>query len=300
MATLSLGADGVTTILPDANSGTVPQGSATGLQPKITINAGAVDFQSGSLLVAPSAALNINSQGDVVLESGAIINLAGLTDVQVPVTNSLVTFIVTANEVANSPLAQNLIGQTVTIDTRLSGTRSDGVTWVGSPVVDATGYANLIPESINQVLTAGGSISVNGANFVQQSGSLVNISGGYVSYTGGIINTTKLLGSDGRRYDIGSANPFLSYVGLATGFTINHAHWGVMETWNNALGGHGGYYDPGYIAGASAGALAITGTPIWTAPSLATSSPALASLPMPKAAAQRHRPRSPNFRPPRR
>ncbi len=260
---ITFGPNSVTSILPDANSGTVPQSAATGLQPIISVNALAgVDFQSGSLLVAPSAALNINSRGDVLLDSGATINLAGLTDVEVPVTNFLVTFIVTANEVANSPLAQNLIGQTVTIDTRLSGTRSDGVTWVGSPVVDATGYANLIPESIYQVLTAGGSISTNGVNFIQQPGSVVNVSGGYVSYTGGTINTTKLLGSDGRRYDIGSASPFISYVGLASGFTIDQAHWGIVETWNNGLGGNGGYYDPGYLAGASAGAISIAATPI--------------------------------------
>ncbi|MBA1914684.1 hypothetical protein HLX87_26400, partial [Escherichia coli] len=69
---------------------------------------------------------------------------------------NLVTFKITAAEVADTPLAQGLIGQTVTIDLRLSGTRADGFQWVGSPILTAAGYAGLIPQSIDQILTRGG------------------------------------------------------------------------------------------------------------------------------------------------
>ncbi|MBY6239909.1 filamentous haemagglutinin family protein [Methylosinus sp. Sm6] len=264
------GGDSVTTILPDEGSGTTPAGTATpdyfadSLQPRIEISGAGVDFQSGSLLRAPSAAVVIRGfSSPVLLESGATIDVSGLADVQVPVSKFLVTFVVTPNEVADSPLAAALIGQTVTIDTRLSGTRADGVSWVGSPVVDASGYAGLIPKTIEELLTVGGSLNISGKTFIQQRGSVVDLSGGYVTYTGGAINTTRLIGADGRFYDIGSADPGMRYVGSAAagGFTVNHSRWGVSETYVNSLLNRA-HYEETYIAGASAGSLSTTAIPI--------------------------------------
>lgn len=256
----TFGPNSVTTILPDANSGTVPAVSATGLAPVITITGSTgVDFQSGSLVEAPSAALSL-SGNDVVLEDGATINLAGLANVDVPVSDFFVTFVVTANEVANTPLAESLIGTTVTIDTRLTGTNANGVSWVGSPIVDATGYAEDIEESIDEILTAGGSITTSGNNFIQMPGSVIDISGGYITYTGTAPATTRLEGSDGHLYDIGSANPDITYAGIAGQFTVDDAYWGVTQSYGAPLLSMG-TEETGYIAGASAGALSITGIP---------------------------------------
>ncbi len=267
------GPDSVTAILPDEESGTVPTGTATAdyftssLQPKITISGGTVggtgvDFQPGSLLRAPSAAVNLIGS-DVLLESGATIDVSGLADVRVPISNFLVTILVTPNEIADSPLAAALIGKSVTIDTRLSGTRSDGLAWIGSPIVDASGYAKLIPKSIEEVLTVGGSVSVSGTNFIQKPGSIVDLSGGYVTYTGSAVSTTRLVGADGRFYDIGSADYQIRYVGVTagSGFTVDHGRWGVTETYVNPLLSRAPY-EPSYIAGASAGSLSIASAPI--------------------------------------
>src|SRR5262249_11406383 len=151
-----------------------------------------------------------------------------------------VNILVTQAEVADTPLAAALIGHMVSIDARLSGTRADGLQWVGSPLLDAAGFVGNIPQSIDQILTRGGSFAVNGGtdpnsgkpqgvlNFVQQPGAIINVSGGYVAYAGGMINTTRLLGSDGRIYNIGNANPNLSYA-VFDGFTVDHAHWGLPE-----------------------------------------------------------------------
>ncbi|TRL37411.1 filamentous hemagglutinin N-terminal domain-containing protein [Methylosinus sporium] len=267
------GPDSVTAILPDEESGAVPTGTATAdyftssLQPKITISGGTaggtgVDFQPGSLLRAPSAAVNLIG-ADVLLESGATIDVSGLADVRVPISNFLVTILVTPNEIADSPLAAALIGKSVTIDTRLSGTRSDGLAWIGSPIVDASGYAKLIPKSIEEVLTVGGSVSVSGTNFIQKPGSIVDLSGGYVTYTGSAVSTTRLIGADGRFYDIGSADYQIRYVGVTagSGFTVDHGRWGVTETYVNPLLSRAPY-EPSYIAGASAGSLSIASAPI--------------------------------------
>ncbi|HEY8066796.1 MAG TPA: filamentous hemagglutinin family protein [Methylosinus sp.] len=256
---IAFGPDSVTAILPDEESGTVPTGTATSdyftssLQPQISVTAlgGGVDFQSGSLLRAPSASVNMTAP-EVLLQNGATIDVSGLADVQVPISNFLVTFVVTPNEIADSPLAAALVGKTVTIDTR-----------VGSPIVDASGYAKLIPKSIDEILTVGGSVNVSGTNFIQQPGSIVDLSGGYVTYTGSAVSTTRLVGADGRFYDIGSADPTIRYVGVAagSGFTVDHTRWGVTETYVNPLLSKS-YYEPSYIAGASAGSLSIAAAPI--------------------------------------
>jgi filamentous hemagglutinin family protein len=283
---LTFGGNSVTAILPDENGEAMPQSSSSSfVPPSITINAANMDMQgsaggqAGALILAPGATMTVataspytagGSQaptGRVLLENGSVINLAGL-DATASVSDYLYTFKVTANDVADSPLAQSLIGQTVTIDLRLSGTRADGLTWVGSPLFSATGAGYLagLAQTIDQRLTQGGSLSFTSTlagylpfnDVLQQAGSVINISGGRLDFVGGQINATRLLGSDGRLYSIGGANPFIGYTGIAGSFTVDHAHWGVTETWTNPLMS-GSYFQPGYTDGISAGSLSVIG-----------------------------------------
>jgi filamentous hemagglutinin family protein len=287
-----LGPSSVTAILPDDASGTLPTATAnstttangstgsyfqTILQPQISLRAqGSIDVQGngdglgGALIKAPSAALTMaagaggtaGDAGTILLEPGSTIDLSGLAGVTLPMSINTVSILITAAEVADDPLVRNLIGQTITIDARLSGTRADGLQWVGSPLLDAAGFIGLIPVTIQQILTVGGSVTSSARNFIQQPGSIINISGGFVSYSGGAIHTTRLLGADGRFYDIGSADPTIPYVGVAGQFTANHAHWGVTRTWTDPVFASG-QFQPGYIAGASAGSVGVTAfTPI--------------------------------------
>ncbi|MCK9917114.1 filamentous hemagglutinin family protein [Microbacteriaceae bacterium K1510] len=282
-----LGPQSLTTILPEENGETIPS-DATSLAnfvgPRIDVAAPYVDFQSGSWVLAPSATMAVTGPGQsspdnsplpptgrVLLESGSTIDLSGLTATR-SVSDYLYTFKVTANDVADTPLARSLIGQTVTINLALTGTRADGETWVGSPLFASSGadYLKNIAQGIDQLLTKGGTLSFgsgvsvgNGVGTVgfvdvlQAKGAVVNVSGGLIQYTGGIIRTSQVLGADGRRYDIGSANPFIAYVGVGNGFTRGNAHWGVSQTWSNPLT-KGGYYQPSYANGVSAGNLSIT------------------------------------------
>lgn len=267
---LAIGANSVLAILPEEDGSTVPAGTVTNsyfksnLQPQITIASPSVTIPAGALIKAPGAALSLygngfgiqdTTSGNIVLEPGSVIDLSGLTGVTLPMSLNLLSILVTPNEIADYPLASALIGKTVIVDARLHGTRADGTAWVGSPIVNAAGYADAIPMSIDQVLTAAGSFSASGWTVIQKPGSLVNVSGGYVTYRGGTINTSRLLGSDGRLYDIGSANTSLAYV-LADGSIVNHAHWDIVEVYTSPLR-TGGYYEPGYIAGRSAGALSV-------------------------------------------
>ncbi|MES5481638.1 filamentous hemagglutinin family protein [Bradyrhizobium sp. INPA03-11B] len=284
-----LGSASLTSILPDETSGTLPTAtlntptSANGasnapyfqtvLQPQISITAiGSVDVQgsgaggAGAMIKAPGAALTIGADsvaGTVLLEKGSTIDLSGIAGVTLPMSINQISILVTAAEVADSPLAQVLIGKTVTIDARLSGTRADGVQWVGSPLLNAAGYVGLIPQSIDQILTAGGNFTTSGRNVVQQPGAAINVSAGYVQYTGGMISTTRLLGADGRIYDIGRADPTIAYVGVGGGFTVLHKVNGVVDTklteiylspWGGSSNSH---YEASYITGANAGSVTV-------------------------------------------
>jgi filamentous hemagglutinin family protein len=152
------GPGSVTAILPDENGETIPTNSISAfVAPSIVVSTVNMDMQPGSLIYAPSAAMTVNVGNRVLLEAGSTIDLSGLTGVTVPIAEMLYTFKVTANDVADTPLAQNLIGQTVTIDLALSGTRADGETWVGSPLFASSGagYSGDISQSINQLLDQG-------------------------------------------------------------------------------------------------------------------------------------------------
>ncbi len=88
-------------------------------------------------------------------------------------------------------------------------------------------------------------------------GSIINLTGGYIDYQGGTIRTTVLIGADGRKYGIGSADPDMTYIGIAGQFTVDHAHWGITDVYSSPLIG-GGYYQPEYIQGGNAGMLSVS------------------------------------------
>ncbi|MEW6436334.1 MAG: filamentous hemagglutinin family protein [Pseudomonadota bacterium] len=279
---LNLGSASVTSILPDENGETIPQSSISSfVGPSINIAAANVDVQGdssgqpGALIVAPSAAMNVSTgpnpikaNGRFLMESGSTIDLAGLA-AAASIQDYIFTFKVTSNDVADSPLAQNLIGQTVTIDLTQSGTRSDGLAWIGSPLFSATGagYLGTVPQTIDELLTKGGSLSFSAGNLpftdvIEAPGSIINISGGFTTFTGAKVATTELETPYGEIVNIADADPFVSYEGIAGQFVVDHVHWGVKEFFSSPLIARS-FFDPGFIAGASAGGLSITaGNPI--------------------------------------
>lgn len=216
-----------------------------------------------------SRGLNASVTGpqQVLLEDGAIVDVAGLQNVVLPASYNFIPFVPRGNEFADMPLQRNgaLYGQTLWIDIRASGTRSDGTTWVGTPVADASGTINAYGRSIQQLMTTGGAVSLQtdrtatGAvtpnrSVITQSGSVINVAGGNVTYLPGMVSTSVLLGADGRRYSMTNADPNMTYVGLAGTFTVNHSRWGVTEVWSTATQ----TYQPGYTEGHDAGGINIT------------------------------------------
>ncbi len=282
------GTKSVTAILPEENGETIPSDPtslASFVAPRIDVSAPYVDFQSGSWVLAPSATMSVTGPGQtspdgsalppvgrVLMESGSSIDLSGLTATR-SVSDYIYTFKVTTNDVADTPLARSLVSQTVTIDLTQTGTRADGETWVGSPLFASSGagYLANVTQGIDQLLTKGGSLTFgsgysvgNGqgttafVDVLQAQGAKIDVSGGVIQYTGARIATTRVIGSDGRNYDISNADPFLTNA-IVAGFKVDHPRAGVdyTEYYSDAL--HGSSYDkPGYFNGVSAGGTSIT------------------------------------------
>jgi filamentous hemagglutinin family protein len=278
---IQLSTNSVISIAADTRGQTIPQSpDAVSAFKNSSITIGLlrtdVDIQSGSFLYAPGANVNIASSSfanaatlsNVFIDNGAVINVAGLADVEVPASrNEVVISPVKGNELRDSPLyrASFLNGATVYLDPRLSGVRSDGVAWIGSPLIDAASYYQLVGITSAELMTRGGNVSIghvggskpaDATGVVVKSGAVIDTSGGWVTYQAGNVRQTQLVTSTGRVVNIGDADPNGSFVGVYGGYLVNHSHWGVADYYTDKLHG-GSSYQPAYLEGRDAGTLAL-------------------------------------------
>ncbi len=232
--------------MPDENGETIPSSAianSTSSAPSfvpgaIEMSGNTVDIASGGLVIAPGGTVAVNGvpgtanvsnpvaypttvQSIVDGETGAlariymaadsVIDVSGLDDVTLPVSDNLVTFQPFGNEFADQPLQREgaLRGQKLTVDIRAVGTL-DGVSWVGTPLADVSKLAANVPLTLDQLLTTGGTVSLTSPQadeIVLRQGSTINVAGGYVKYLGGFVDTTNLLTADGRNRQYRECQP---------------------------------------------------------------------------------------------
>lgn len=277
---LTLGANSVTAVLPEKDGTTTTStaaATAAFTPSSVNLTGGTVTFQSGSLLDAPGAKLNILAQvidfkllntdptyGRIYVDNGAVIDVSGLADVELPMSALLVTIPrVGQNELADSPLLRNSFLYTqknVVVDSTQSGVTADGLSWIGSPILNVSGYVQDIPRDIAQLMTNGGSISLSGNEVIVRSGAQLNLDGGYLAYQPGWITTPNLLASNGRVYNIANADPNLTYVGFAGDYEVVDNRWGVTTNYSTPLLAGSAHWDSGFAVGGNAGALSISST----------------------------------------
>lgn len=275
--TLLLGPNSITAVLPEEDGATTTStaaATAAFTRSSLTLSGNIIDFQSGSLLEAPDAILTINAKDDltngytdplggrVYVDNGAVIDVSGLANVELPISALLVTIpLVGQNELANSPLLRDSFlyhTENLTVDSTQSGTTANGLAWIGSPVLNVSGYVDDVPRTVNQLMTNGGTINFNGTQVIVRSGAELNLDGGYVAYQPGWITTPNLLASDGRVYNIADADPNLDYVGFAGEYDVIDNRWGVSTNFSNPLLTGATRWDNGFAQGGNAGTLNIT------------------------------------------
>jgi filamentous hemagglutinin family protein len=198
--------------------------------------------------------------GQIYVDHGAIINVAGTTNVAVPVAQNILSLQLRGGELANSSVQQNgvLRAVTINVDTRITGDYN-GAEWIGTPLGNVWGYYNLIERTVGQLTTAGGTVALDaGQSVVLQTGSTVNVSGGYINYQGGMVQTTMVM-SDGQLYPIADATPNRVYQGIYTGrWTDYHPAWGVANQFNDPLAPTTAHYEQSYVQGAAGGQISIS------------------------------------------
>lgn len=285
----------ILTIEADTGSETIPQDPQSVLDFKPSVirisRGGRIEIGNGALVRAPGGNISIGAVAGLesdfnrpaitpdgfsrlFIDSGAVIDAGGVKDVLVPASrNQIQIFPVKKNELANSPDYRDsfLNGATVYIDPRISGVRADGVAWIGSPLIEAGSYYQQVGVKAEELLTAGGSVVIGGANWTGQgnqalaadvivkAGATIDVSGGWVRYEGGTVRTSQLITKDGRIVDISKADPNDAYLGFAGGFSVSHGRWGVTDYYQGAMFS-GAHVSPEYIEGRDAGALTVKGS----------------------------------------
>lgn len=257
-------------ILPELTDTTTAVSAQTQLPSTVTIT-GQNIFMHGGTIKAPGGNLDVtatpnpssiaeltgySSAASLRIDAGTVIDLSG-SDATLPVSANLIQVQLRSNELADDPTERNgaLRGDTVTVDIRADG-------GLGSPIADLASDIAAVGENIAQRTESGGTATFQSlGDIVFSPGASINVSGGATTYLGGTIQTTRLVGSNGQIYDIGSANPLLTYVGVINPtFTETYNNWGVKDVIPTPGLGE---YQPTYQQGAPAG------TVQFAAPSLA-------------------------------
>jgi filamentous hemagglutinin family protein len=195
----------------------------------------------------------------IYLDTGSLIDVSGLQNVPLAMEKNSVPAELRSDEFADYPQLRNsaLRGATIYVDRRVSGQRSDGTTWVGTAFGDVSAWLALGHFGAGELMSAGGSVRIDAlGSAITRSGSQIYAAGGSLSYASGYVRTSKVLWH-GHVYDIGSVTPDMVGATLFDGaFTVDHAHWGVTETYSSLL--YGGHYEPGYVQGQSGGQILVT------------------------------------------
>ncbi len=289
-ANIQLAPNAVIAITADTGAATIPQDPQTltdfkSSQIRIGDTGSAIDIGANSLIYAPNATVSIGAdpgqssetnlettqETRVFIDSGATIDVAGVQNVLVPASvNSIEINPVTQNSLQDSPTYRSsfLDGATVYVDPRLSGVLSDGVAWVGSPLIPAASYYQQVGLTASELMTTGGKVTIGAASdatgttptqipdVIIKSGAMIDISGGWRTFQAGLVQTTKLVDASGEVVDIGSANPNDTYIGIYNGFTATQPRWGISQTYVDPILS-GPLMEGQYTEGRDAGVLTI-------------------------------------------
>ncbi|UPJ52707.1 filamentous hemagglutinin family protein [Bradyrhizobium sp. 200] len=283
----------VTSAMPDLSDASEIELSALSTRYKpgrVELRGNLIDIQSQANVIVPAGTISVVASsaaqladepvsGETPVRDGsrihigeeAYLSVAGLKDIAIAMDRNFVEAELRINELRDSVLYRDswLRGQKIVVDRRESGTFTDGPmagvswggaagSWVGTPLADVSAWIGVGKTDLGELSTVGGSIFISSSgSIVTRTGSILDVSGGSVRYADGWVKTTKLLGADGRVYDIGDARPDQAYVAFAGGFTRSHDRWGITETWTSRLGKTGARYERGYTEGRDAGSIQL-------------------------------------------
>ena len=240
----------------------------------IEISGRDVDVLAGSHITATSGDVSITARANpqtpperfdseptdsrLYIASDVLIDVSG-ADATLSVEDNIIDVELLGNQLRDSPFQRDgpLRGETVQVDIRDSGTHADGGTWQGTPLADASGEISNIERGVAERNLTGGSLSISSeGDVIVEAGAILDISGGVTTYEGGEVTTSRVLGVDGRVYDMANADRDREYVMVVDAYTVEHPRWGVTEVFPGFPGARPSF-EEGYVEGKDAGTVNI-------------------------------------------
>jgi filamentous hemagglutinin len=275
--TLTLGPSSVTSVSLEGGPNDVTVDVNAQPKSQIQMLGGQIDLLAQAAVTAPSGTVTLTaltnpnpptpftdptSQNDssrIYLAPGSTIDVSGAT-VSLPVSDNSLAVQLRGSELEDFPQqrAGPLRGQTVYVDIRQHGTRSDGSTWVGTPLADLAGDLSAIQRDVFERNLTGGHIQLtSGGSVIVSPGATLNVSGGQIDWQSGYVKSSMLVGPNGGLTPIGQADPTVPYLGTVDSISQGDPHWGVSST--VTLPGYDprGTYQAGYVEGKDAGSVGI-------------------------------------------
>src|SRR3546814_2879348 len=91
----------------------------------------------------------------------------------------------------------------------------EGDRWYTSGgLLEVGGYVANTAHGIGEWAAVGGTITLAGNEVVAERGAVFDISGGTIDYQAGLIQSTRVMGEDGRMYDIRNAPAGRCFIGV--------------------------------------------------------------------------------------
>lgn len=245
---------------------------------------------TNSFILAPGAEVSIGRSATASIETpyvfrnsisllaGSSIDVGGIKDLEVDGNRNFLTIDpVKRNELRDTPNYREtttdgsftLNGSVLTVDVRKSGTRADGVRWIGSPLLEAGSAVSQIGVSAAELLTRGGNVTLGVAPVLEagnaadapsvriDASASIDMSGGWIRYTAATRGASKLRTADGRLVDLADADPNDNFVAIVDGFVAEQPRFGLSSTFVSPLT-PAVVGEPGYDEGRDAGRLVIS------------------------------------------
>lgn len=237
------------------------------------VTGGNVVFEGGSQTRAQGGQVAVQANaGRITVGEGVSIDVSGVRGVALDMESNAIMINVQGNEMRDSPGNREndqLRSANVWLDVRdlihlPSGTGGyEGDRWyTGGGLLEVGGYIGNMAHGIGEWAAVGGAITLAGREVVAHKGATFDISGGSLDYRAGWVRSTRVLGADGKLYDIGQAPAWMEMVAWGDAFVRKHDRWGAQYTkvWSHPLsaGRSSGRWEEGYTVGRDAGRLILS------------------------------------------
>jgi filamentous hemagglutinin family protein len=237
------------------------------------VTGGNVTFEGGSQTRAQGGQVAVQANaGRITVGDGALIDVSGVKGIALDMESNSIMVNVQGNEMRDSPGNREndkLRSTNVWLDVRdltllPSGTGGyEGDRWyTGGGLLEVGGYIGNMAHGIGEWAAVGGTITLAANEVVAHKGATLDISGGSLDYRAGWVRSTRVLGADGKLYDIGQAPAWMEMIAWGDASVRKHDRWGSQYTqvWSHPLsaGRSSGRWEDGYSVGRDAGRLILS------------------------------------------